>query len=178
MKNVSRSYWALLAVTVGVYCTMVLWTLPAIQIEAGGLRPFDMRPLGYTFDEAKAFLVALSDDGRAIYGGPQSILDALYPPLLFATLGIAIWHVSGDIRKPTRIGMIAVAAIGMIADGLENVAVRDMLVAGGEGVTPELVARASFFTVTKSAATTVAAVALVILLVRKARAKKRHGGET
>ena len=27
-----------------------------IAAEAGGLTPFDMRPRGYTFDEAKAFL--------------------------------------------------------------------------------------------------------------------------
>ena len=83
-------FWLLFAVTLAVYATMLVWTLPAITAAAGGLAPFDMRPSGYSFDEAKAFLTALSPDGKALYLDAQHKLDAAYPALLAATLFFAI----------------------------------------------------------------------------------------
>ena len=120
--------------------------------------------MGYDFDEAQAFLAALSPAGLDRYAGAQAILDSLYPPLLFAVLGIGTWHLSQGLSQPTRFALIAVAAIGMAADGLENVAVREMLVAGPEGVTPEMVAWANLMTVAKSSANIVSFAVLLGLL--------------
>jgi hypothetical protein len=49
---------------------------------AGGMTPFDIRPWGYSYAEARAFLEALGEQGRAYYVNPELILDTLYPPLL------------------------------------------------------------------------------------------------
>ena len=160
-------YWALAALTVISYGAMAFWTLPAIRAEAGGLQPFDLRPTGYSYDESVAFLTALSEEGLRLYGGPQAMLDAIYPGLLFATLGIALWALTEGVQRTTRIMLVAVCAIGMGADMFENMRVREMLIAGPGGVTVEMVEAASFLTVLKSAANTVAFLALgAILAVR------------
>lgn len=166
MKGATPGYWLLVALTMGVYGATVFWTLPQIRAEAGGLVPFDLRPTGYGFADAQAFLTALSPEGRALYAGAQAMLDAVYPPLLFASLGIALWYLSADLRQITRYMLVAVAAIGMAADGFENVAVRDMLIAGAEGITPAMVANASLLTVAKSAANAVSLAALAGLVLR------------
>lgn len=160
-------YWALVAATVVIYSVIVLWSLPFIATEAGGQVAFDLRPAGYGFDEARAFLVALSPAGRAHYLGTQAILDSMYPPLLFACVGMALWHLSEDMPKVTRGLVVAVAAVGMVADGFENVVVREMLAAGAEGLTPALVAEASRVTVIKSAAVAASQIALVIIVLRR-----------
>jgi hypothetical protein len=177
MTGATPGYWALVAATLGVGAVMLLWTLPFIIAEAGGQFPFDLRPLGYEHAEAVAFLSALSEAGLARYAGMQHVLDAIFPPLLFATLAIALWHLSDDLVRPTRIALIVVAAIGMGADGFENVAVRDMLAAGPDGVTPEMVARASFLTVAKWSANLVALLSVAVLLARRLRRPARTEGD-
>jgi hypothetical protein len=59
----NRIFWLVVAATLGVYLVMVLWSIPRISAEAGGLPVFDLRPGGYTFEEARAFLAALSPEG-------------------------------------------------------------------------------------------------------------------
>lgn len=175
MTGATPGYWALVAATLGVGAAILLWSVPFITADADGLLPFDLRPLGYGQAEAVAFLSALGEAGLARYAGAQHVLDAVFPPLLFATLAIALWHLSEGVARPTRIALVVVAAIGMAADGFENVAVREMLAAGPDGVTPDMVARASFLTVMKWAAYLVSALALAVLLLRR-RMRGDHSG--
>ncbi len=167
MKPGSVAFWILFAVTVIVYGVMVLWSLPRIAAAAGGLAAFDMRPTGYTFDEAKAFLAALSPEGAAFYLGVQEKLDSVYPALLGATLFFAIAALA-----PARLGIwrwvLALIAIpGAVFDYLENAAVSVMLTVGVDGLTPAAVEAADRWTVLKSAFTAVAMVTLVLLLVAR-----------
>lgn len=55
---------ALSAVLLGV---MDLFLLPAIERAAGGLRCFDLQLSGYDFETARAFVQALSAQGRQLY---------------------------------------------------------------------------------------------------------------
>jgi hypothetical protein len=165
MKAGAVAFWILFAATVVVYGVMVLWSLPRIAAAAGGLAPFDMQPTGYSFDEAKAFLAALSPDGNAFYRGVQEKLDAVYPALLAAMLFFAIGALA-----PARLGIwrwvLALIAIpGSVFDYLENAAVSAMLTAGADGLTPAAVEAADRWTVLKSAFTAVAMITLVLLLV-------------
>jgi len=165
MKAGSVAFWILFAVTVVVYGVMVLWSLPRIAAAAGGLAAFDMRPTGYSFDEAKGFLAALSPDGVAFYLGVQEKLDSVYPALLAATLFFAIVALA-----PAKLGIwrwvLALIAIpGAVFDYLENAAVSAMLAAGADGLTSVAVDTADRWTVLKSAFTAVAMITLVLLLV-------------
>lgn len=150
---------ALLAVTGGLYLAMVLWTLPEISREAGGLAPFDLRPLGYSANEAQAFLAALSERGREIYRRVQHGLDTGFPLALAATM---IWSVLLLWRGRWRLALVALAVIGATADLGENFAVGRLL----DGFDPGTATMASRLTVVKSAASTVVYVFILAGLLR------------
>lgn len=177
MRLGTLGYWGLVAVTLGFYLAILTWSLPFIRQEAGGLSPFDISPAGYSYEQARAFLSALSPEGLARYRGAQSHLDAIYPALLFAVFAIGMWHLSEGLWKIVPIALIAVAVIGMFADTMENSAVRALLDAGPEAITPEMVAQASFLTVLKSASNTICYLAMFILLLRWWWRGKRNGGD-
>lgn len=159
------AFWFLAGATAVVWLFMVLLTLPYIQQQAGGLAPFDLRPLGYSFDEAKAFLTALSPQGKAYYLGPQHWLDLFFPGLVAATLYCALVvllrpYVGGNGRF-----VAALAAFVAVFDWLENSAVAAMLNAGPDGIAADAVAAASRWTVLKSATHTILLTATLLLAV-------------
>lgn len=163
MTGARLIYWGAVAAALMVYLAMVVWTLPEISQAADGLVPFDLRPWGYGPDAAQGFLDALSDEGRALYLGPQRVLDAIYPALLAVALGGAVPALYRN-RALRSVLVIAVLA-GMAADYLENARVAALL-ALQVPAPQELIAAASRATVVKSAATGVAMLAVLIGLVR------------
>jgi hypothetical protein len=156
-------FWLVFAAMAAVYATMLIWTLPTITAEAGGLAPFDMRPLGYSLDEAKAFLSALSADGRDLYLNVQLWLDLFYPALLAVSLIFATILLAppGLLRWL----LILPAVLGMVFDYLENFSIGRMLEAGPDALTEALAAEASRWTILKSGFTTVSMMAVIVLLV-------------
>jgi membrane protease YdiL (CAAX protease family) len=161
-------FWGLFSLTLAIYAVMLGWSLPSIAAAAGGLVPFDMRPGGYSFTDAHAFLSALSSEGAEFYVSVQQKLDVAYPGLLALTLLFAI-----AALLPRRIGAWrwVVAAIALpvgVFDYLENHAVAQMIHAGAAGLTTELVATASQWTVLKSGASTVAMSLVLVLLLWRA----------
>lgn len=157
-------FWIVFAATLGVYLVMLAWTLPAITAAAGGLAPFDLRPSGYTFDEARTFLAALTSEVTTLYRNVQQRLDIAYPALLAATLVMAILLLSPAGLGRLRWLLAATALPGMVFDYLENAAVAAMLDGGAAALTPETAAAASRWTVLKSAFSTLAFVVLLALL--------------
>jgi hypothetical protein len=165
MTRGRAAYIGLFALCLAVYLAIVLWSLPFIAGAAGGLTPFDLRPTGYGFADAKAFLTALSPEGLARYAGAQRLLDLLYPPLLALVLAIPLWLFSARLPGAVRLALVALTVLGMLFDLLENYRVAGMLAAGPDRVTADMVAAASRATVIKSAATGAAMVVLLGLLV-------------
>lgn len=174
MRPRVRIFWALFAVTLAVYAAMVLWTLPQIAAEAAGQRPFDLRPLGYSADEARKFLDALSASGRQVYLGAQAMLDLAFPPLMAATAGLAFALLLPPRRRRVRAVLIALASVPMVLDWLENWRVREMLEAPG-AVGDAMIAAASRATMLKSAAYTLEYSALLIALAA-VLVRRRRGG--
>ncbi len=162
-----RLFWALLLLTATVYGLMLIWSLPTVSQAAGGLVPFDMRPTGYSFAEAKAFLAALSKNGTKFYLEVQQRLDLVYPALVSLTLLFAIvglmprWM--GDWRWAAVLLTLPIAAF----DYLENHAVASMLHGGAESLTPQLVEWASRCSVLKASFTMLSGSILVLLLLAK-----------
>lgn len=158
-------FWVLFGFTLAIYAVMLGWSLPVVANAAGGLAPFDMRPGGYSFADAAAFLTALTPQGAEFYRGVQQKLDLLYPGLLALTLYFAI-----AALLPQRIGvwrwMFAAITLPVgVFDYLENHTVAQMIDGGIAGLTPELVAAASHWTVFKAAASTVAMSIVLIELL-------------
>jgi hypothetical protein len=165
MARRSIAFWVLFAITMALYAAIVGWSLPVISRAAGGLTPFDIRPTGYSYHDAQAFLTALSAGGKAFYLDIQQRLDLFYPALMSATLFFAIY-----LLAPARWGgwrwVLALIAIpGAVFDYLENGAVATMLNLGPNELTPDVVEVSSRWTVAKSAASMVADVLLLVLLL-------------
>lgn len=171
-------YLTALGAMLAVYAAMVFWTVPAITREANGLLPFDLRPGGYSFSEAQAFLRALSDAGRAIYLGPQRTLDLVYPALLATVL---VWSIRAQAQAIGQrlarglqvLGMVA-AGLGMVSDYMENHAVTQML-RMGDNADRAMAAAASGWTVAKSAATSIAMLVLLALLAWRLQRRPSAG---
>lgn len=164
-------FWGLFGLTLAIYAVMLGWSLPIVTNAAGGLAPFDMRPGGYSYADASAFLAALTAEGADFYRGIQHTLDLFYPGLLALTLFFAI-----AALLPRRIGawrwVIALIALPAgVFDYLENHAVAQMIDDGAAGLTPDLVATASQWTILKAVASTVAVSAVLILLLAHAAMK-------
>lgn len=165
-----RAFWACFALSMALYATMSLWTLPQITAQAGGLRPFDLRPLGYTEADARAFLHAISNKGRALYTGPQHLLDLFYPITLAAVfvLGAMILY-----RRRVLWAMIGLALIGEVSDYGENALVSAMLSSHPDTVSAGTIALAGFLTFVKSMAVTACFCGLIYGAVRVQLAKRR-----
>lgn len=179
MSKAWKFYWLLVAATLALYLTMILWSLPVIQAAANGLTPFDMRPTGYSFAEAHEFLTALSDTGLRFYQQVQHRLDAAYPVMAAVVLVIALWRLSNTWPLVLRPVAVTFAIVGGVADALENSAVAAMLQVGPDGLTPELVADAHQWTLIKSAAMTVALLVLLVqlgLAMGRVLARRKSGG--
>lgn len=119
---------------------MLGWSLPAVSAAAGGRLPFDMRPSGYSFADAQAFLGALRGEGAGFYLNVQQKLDMGYPGLLAATLLLAI-----AAALPRNLGVwrwiLATIALPVgLFDYLENHAVAQMVEAGQAGLTSDRIA--------------------------------------
>jgi hypothetical protein len=151
--RLSLVFWVSLAATLVLYLVLVLWSLPRISAEAGGAVPFDLRPMGYSFDEAQAFLAALSAEGRAHYLGTQHQLDWIYPALLGTTF---ITGFSLLFRRAVLWVLVPLALSVTALDWLENMAVAELLRADLGSLQPSAVTEASRWSMLKSLATTLA----------------------
>lgn len=159
-----KIYWVVVAATVTNYLIMVLWSLPLVSEMAGGSVPFDMRPGGYSFDGARGFLTAITDEGREFYLDTQQLLDLFYPTLFAITVAIPLAHLVPRYWGWT-LAVLAIAA--GVFDHLENSAVAIMLRAEPDALTEAIVSTASNWTLAKAISTTIVLVALLVVLCIK-----------
>ncbi len=159
-------FWLLFAAMVAVYGAMLFWSLPRLEALAGGLMPFDLRPTGYSLNEAQDLLAALGAEGRAYYLGVQQSLDSAYPAL-YAVVMVMAFRALLAGWWGRALGLLALA--GAAFDYLENARVAVMLRLPPEAVSEAMVAAASLATVAKSATVALALVSLSVLLARNAR---------
>lgn len=170
-----RVFLAVLALTLANYLAMALWTLPRLTRAAGGLLPFDLRPLGYGYHEVRAYLAVLTAEGRETYLTVQHWLDTTYPALLALSLVLAL-HL---LLAPRRVWLAragsAVALAGAVFDYMENAAVAALLRTGVEGIDAGVADRAGVLTMAKSAADA-AAMTLLLGAVAVALWRRWNGG--
>lgn len=145
-----------LTVSFALWGVMVFFTLAHLRRIAGGLEPFDLRPFGYTVEEARALLHALSDIGRAYYADVQLQLDTAYPALYALSRGLLLLWVTAPGRAaarpvplPARAALLAPPVLTAWFDYVENDGIAALLAAGPQ-VDAELVERTSLWTQCKS----------------------------
>jgi hypothetical protein len=126
---------AVLLVASGVlWAVMFFGPLAHLTHLAGGLTPFDIRPRGYSYTEARAFLEAIGEQGRRYYAVPELVIDTLYPPLYAVSRGLALWWLTmpGRVREApvplkVRYALIAVPILMASLDLVENGCIAMML---------------------------------------------------
>jgi hypothetical protein len=166
--NSTRQYGRLAFVfglaAISIYLVMINITLEYIETLTG-LVPFDMRPGGYSHEQAYALLNALGVDGNQYYLTRQIPLDLMYPALMALTLvSILKWleakHVS---RMLTKVGVwLSIGAA--IADYLENAGISMMILNSPEPPL-YLVHAASAASIAKAGLTTLAVLSVIIGLI-------------
>jgi hypothetical protein len=124
---------ALLAGNGALWAVMFFGTLAHLQALAGAA-PFDIRPLGYSYEEAQAFLGAIGEQGRAYYLNPELLLDTVYPPFYALSRGLALWWLTmpgrlydGAVPRRWRWTLVAFPVVMASCDGVENVCIAKML---------------------------------------------------
>ncbi len=163
MSRTAQSLWAFFILAMAVYLTVIMWSLPHLQQAAGGRVAFDLLPMGYQPVEARALVAALGVEGRAYYLNVQHRLDTAYPVLLAVVLTLAFRLL---VKGWLAWALTAIAVLAAAFDYLENMSVAVLLRAGPDMMTDAMVENASRWTRLKSAAASMAFIALVVLFLR------------
>jgi hypothetical protein len=159
----------LLVLSVALWTVLSFVTVPHLQRSAGGLPPFDVRLRGYGYEEARALLLALGEEGRAYYLSPELVLDTIFPPLYAALGALALWWLTmpGRVRDGAtppgwRWALVALPLAELVFDGVENFCIAKMIwtwpnLSGG------LVSIASLATQLKFVAAALTPISVVVL---------------
>ncbi|WP_375174433.1 hypothetical protein [Pseudooceanicola sp.] len=158
-------FWALVVVVGGLYLAMMVLTVPVLLREAGGLKPFDFRPFGYSTEDVNRYLDAISEEGLATYLGLQHQLDLVFPLVLAAMFVVGFRRFLGSVAG---LVMSVLAVTGAVADYSENALVATLLT---EPVQPEQVVLASTLTIVKSLLATICFVVMIWIGVQAWRAR-------
>ena len=164
--TLARAFWLSLGLMLAGVALIFLWSAP--RIEAGGLAPFDLRTRGYSFDEARAFLTALTPEGRAVYLGPQRFADTVFPIGFTGTMVCLVFWALKGLSRPTAWAALALPLAYFAADMAENAAVAGLLRTDPSDLSPEAVARASTITIWKSRLVDVAVATTAMALAARA----------
>ena len=158
-------------ISVSLFLFMISETLAHLRALAGGLDPFDIRPIGYDVSEARAFLEALGATGRDYYVHVQLRIDALYPATYaFSRVLLILWFalpgraLARGIAPPYKLVLLVPPAAACVLDWSENAGIATML-STWPALPSDLVARTSALTVAKSAASAVTESVVIVLLM-------------
>jgi hypothetical protein len=168
-----------LIVSFALWGVMVFWTLAYLRRTAGGLEPFDMRPFGYTPEEARKLLYALSSIGRKYYADVQLQLDTAFPAVYALSRGLLLLWVTAPGRTaarplplPARLVLLILPLATAWFDYFENEGIAAML-AADQRASDELIERTSFWTRAKSLAA-LATELVCVMLAAIAFVRWRH----
>jgi len=168
-----------LIVSFALWGVMVFWTLAYLRRTAGGLEPFDLRPFGYTPEEARKLLYALSSIGRKYYADVQLQLDTAFPAVYALSRGLLLFWVTAPGRTatrplplPARLSLLILPLATAGFDYFENGGIAAML-AADQRASDELIERTSFWTRAKSLAA-LATELVCVMLAAIAFVRWRH----
>jgi hypothetical protein len=168
-----------LIVSFALWGVMVFWTLAYLRRTAGGLEPFDLRPFGYTPEEARKLLHALSSIGRKYYADVQLQLDTAFPAVYALSRGLLLLWVTAPGRTaarplplPARLVLLILPIATAWFDYFENEGIAAML-AADQQASDDLIERTSFWTRAKSLAA-LATELICVMLAAIAFVRWRH----
>ena len=144
----------LFLITMAVYLIILLYSIPAVTIQAPGVKLFDMSPTGYNPDYAEKLLQDIGLIGREVYLKKQLPIDFIYPGLFAVTYTLMlVWLFRKRVDKKSKIFFLALvpAAAGLF-DYFENIGIILML-KSYPYLNPTVVHVSSLFSILKSVMT-------------------------
>jgi hypothetical protein len=109
------------------YAALIWMAMFKIMPATQGLKPFDLRFFGYSYDDALTYLATLNIKTTLMWLGPVRWLDTSFPLLLTITMSGWGWVLSEGLSKPIRALTIALPLIYLVFDYLENFLVAKMI---------------------------------------------------
>jgi len=145
---------SLFVLTMAVYLTMLLYSIPAVTAFAPQLPIFDLSPFGYSFNYATDLLNALGVEGRNLYLSTQLPLDFIYPGLFSVNYSLLLVWLLGKIYSEDSnvYYFVFVPFLAGVFDYFENVFIIKMITSFPD-IKIATVKVASFFTLLKSSFT-------------------------
>ena len=145
-----------------IYVLMITVTLAQIETISGRV-PFDLRPLGYSPQDAALLLEGLGVEGRTYYLSHQIPLDTAYPALLALTLISLMRWCAQDAPTQTLVWVgIILAIAAALCDYAENLGIVVMILRWPD-LSALIVHASSVATVAKSMLTTAAVIITVLI---------------
>lgn len=166
LKPFHKALIALTLVTLATYVLLVGLGSAHLMLGAERLWPFDMRVLGYSQADAKAYLSLLSPEQGQFYIGTLRRIDTAFPMLLGLWMGTCLWATTGNLHPWSRVILLVVPASYTVMDLCENALVADLVQGFQTWPNPELVALASSYTVTKFVTLAVALALVAAMAIR------------
>lgn len=167
-KNIQgKKVLILFLITQIVYFSMILVTIPKITNLNKDITIFDIRPFGYSYNEALQLLEILGVKGREIYLTQQIPLDLIYPGLfgISSCLVLAYFLNKLNLLNSKYIYLTLLPLISGTFDYLENFSIIQMLT-NYPTISERLVSLASFFTIFKSILTSIYFFILIFVLIK------------
>lgn len=145
-----------------IYLIMITVTLAHIEAVSGH-RPFDMRPIGYSPQDAAALLEGLGVEGRQYYLQRQIPLDILYPVLLALALISAMRWFGKRIANDQLVRLGIILSVGAaLCDYAENLGIV-VMIRSWPDFSDASVYASSAASISKSVLTTAALMCLMLI---------------
>ncbi|MBT8361441.1 MAG: hypothetical protein KJO32_10830, partial [Deltaproteobacteria bacterium] len=127
--STGRTVSVLFALTMTVYLTMLLYTIPAVTAFAPEYPIFDLSPSGYSFGYASELLDNLGNEGRNKYLHSQLPLDFIYPGLFAVTYSLLlVWLYRKHFNINSKVYYLGfVPILAGVFDYLENIFIIKMI---------------------------------------------------
>ncbi|WP_372886634.1 hypothetical protein [Shimia sp.] len=173
MKPFAKALIALTLVTIATYGLLVGLGMAHLVLGPERLWPFDMRLLGYSEADARAYLSLMSPAQGEFYAGTLRRIDTAFPMLLGLWMGCCLWATTRNLHPWSRVILLVVPASYTVMDLCENALIADLVLGFHTWPDPELVALASSYTVTKFVTLLVAA--SLVLAMALGHLRRRRG---
>lgn len=171
MTPYRKALIALTLATMVAYAVLIGLGSRYLFLGSEGLRPFDLRILGYTYADATTYIALLTPDQAALYVGPLRMLDTVFPILFGLWMGWVQWGITRNIHPWSRVIMLIAPAGFVMMDLAENALIAEMVQTTADTLSEELVLRASSYTISKYVTLAGALLALAALGVRWLRTR-------
>jgi len=156
----------LLILTNLIYGFMLLITIPKVMGFSGGMKIFDMMPMGYQPEYAGLLLDRLGVEGRNAYLYNQIPVDFIYPFLFGITYCLLLAYLLDQMYylKAESFYLCILPVLAGLFDYLENFGIINLLISYPH-LSVSAIQITSFFTVLKSLLTTISFIVLIVVLV-------------